>query len=152
MFSIFLQLHSILRWLVLVSLCYAIIRAARGRISKRPFTRSDNAVRHWTATIAHIQLLAGMLVYLKSPLTKWFRQAPRSAIHNSEASFFSLIHATAMLTAIVLITIGSAKAKRRPLDSDKFRTQQRWFIAALVLILVVIPWPFSPLAQRPLIR
>jgi hypothetical protein len=27
-----------------------------------------------------------------------------------------------------------------------------WFTAALLLILVAIPWPFSPFAQRPYLR
>lgn len=58
--------HSFTRWLVLVSLLYAIYRAWRGYFSKKTFTHLDNHVRHWTATIAHVQLVIGMVLYLKA--------------------------------------------------------------------------------------
>jgi lauroyl/myristoyl acyltransferase len=47
-----------------------------------------------------------------------------------------------MLIAIVLITIGSAKAKRQTDDSQKYKKLAIWFGIALVLILAAIPWPF----------
>jgi len=57
-----------------------------------------------------------------------------------------------MLTAIVIITIGSALAKRKKTDKEKFKTMLVWFSAALLIIFIAIPWPFSPLANRPYIR
>ena len=69
-----------------------------------------------------------------------------------DLTFFGLIHILFMLTAIVIITIGSALAKRKPTDSEKFKTMLLWFSLALMLIFVAIPWPFSPLANRPYFR
>jgi hypothetical protein len=57
-----------------------------------------------------------------------------------------------MFVAIVLITIGSAKAKRKSNDTQKFKTMLIWFSIALLIIFIAIPWPFSPLANRPYIR
>src|SRR3712207_6928027 len=57
-----------------------------------------------------------------------------------------------IFTAIVLITIGSASAKRQSADQQKFKTMLIWFSVGLVVILVAIPWPFSPLAARPYLR
>jgi hypothetical protein len=57
-----------------------------------------------------------------------------------------------MLTAIVLITIGSAKAKRKKQDRDKFRVIALWYTIGLLLILSSIPWAFSPLVSRPYLR
>ncbi|TPG43973.1 hypothetical protein [Flavobacterium pectinovorum] len=144
--------HSALRWFVLGSLLYAIFRAYKGYSSKLPFTKTDNTIRHWTATIAHIQLIFGILIYVQSPIVKYFWKNFREGIQNTEIAFFGILHILLMLFAIVLITIGSALAKRNQNDNDKFKTMLLWFSIALIIIFIAIPWPFSPLANRPYIR
>jgi len=144
--------HSIVRWLVLASLIYAIYTSFKGYYLKSPFSKNDNAVRHWTATIAHIQLLIGILLYSQSPIIKYFWKNFKEAIHNSDIAFFGLIHMLLMLTAIVFITVGSALAKRKQTDSQKFKTMLVWFSVALLIIFIAIPWPFSPIANRPYLR
>lgn len=149
MYQILLYLHSLFRWLVLLSLVYSIYRAWRGYALRRTFTGKDNSIRHWTATIAHIQLILGTVLYFKSPFTR----APlKHTLQSMDLSFFSIIHALLMITAIVLITIGSALSKRKPTDQEKFRTMLVWFTIALLIILLAIPWPFSPFAHRPYFR
>lgn len=141
--------HSFFRWLVLVSLLLAIYRGAMGLRKKSSFSKTDNLFRHWTATIAHVQLLIGITLYTQSPPVKYFWANKSVAIKNLDVTFFSLIHAILMLTAIVVITIGSALAKRRLTDEAKFKTMFTWFGVALLIIFLAIPWPFSPLANRP---
>ncbi len=144
--------HSISRWFVLVSLIYVIYRSYRGYVSNAAFSKTDNALRHWTATIAHIQLILGIMLYTQSPVIKYFWNNFKNAIHNWETAFFALLHIFLMLTAIVLITIGSAKAKRMTTDKGKFKTLLLWFSVSLIIIFIAIPWPFSPLASRPYFR
>jgi hypothetical protein len=57
-----------------------------------------------------------------------------------------------MVVAIVMLTIGSAKAKRMQDDDLKYKTMLFWFSAGLLVILIGIPWPFSPLSSRPFVR
>lgn len=152
MYQILTFLHSILRWLVLGSLLIAIIQAFRGYNLKLRFKPADNAIRHWTATAAHLQLMVGMILYGKSPLVKYFWDNPAEASKKMEFLFFGILHILLMIIAIVLLTIGSALAKRRAQDQAKFKTMLFWFLAALIIILIAIPWPFSPLAQRPYFR
>lgn len=147
-----LTLHSLMRWLVLISLVYAIFRAYRGYSSGSLFTKTDNTVRHWTATIAHVQLIIGFTLYLKSPVVKAFFATFSESVQHLSTAFFGIVHILLMLIAIVIITIGSALAKRKPTDHEKFRTMLIWFSVALILIFVAIPWPFSPLANRPYLR
>src|SRR3954462_3048787 len=90
--------HSLLRWLVLISLLYSIFRAYKGYSSQLVFTKTDNAVRHWTATIAHIQLIFGILIYVQSPIVKYLRKNFSGGIQNSETAFFGLLHIFLMLT------------------------------------------------------
>jgi len=144
--------HSLLRWLVLLSLILSLITACSGLWKRRSFSKTDNAIRHWTATIAHIQLIAGILLYAQSPVTRFFREHNAEARQQFDITFFSVIHAILMLVAIVLITIGSALSKRRHTDQHKFRSMALWYALALLIIFIAIPWPFSPFATRPYIR
>ncbi|UPT68814.1 MAG: hypothetical protein M0D57_09410 [Sphingobacteriales bacterium JAD_PAG50586_3] len=152
MFATLLSIHSFMRWLVLASLLYSIYRAYNGYIKKSTFTKADNSIRHWTATISHIQLTIGLIVYMYSPVIKYFRLNFSEAVKNIDTLFFGLIHITLMITSVVLITIGSALAKRKAVDNEKFKTMLVYFGTALLIIFIAIPWPFSPLAQRPYIR
>ena len=150
MFQTLLFFHSLFRWLVLGSLVFAIFTSVKGYLLQSVFTKSDNSLRHLTATIAHIQLMLGILIYTQSPTVKYFFANPIDRFH--DAVFFGLLHISLMLIAVILITIGSAKAKRKAGDRDKFKTLMVWFSVALLIIFIAIPWPFSPLANRPFLR
>jgi uncharacterized membrane protein len=150
MYLTLLTLHSFFRWVVLVGLLTGIFRAGRGCLGRQAFTPLDNTIRHTTATLAHVQLILGYGLYLVSPLTASFHL--RDAEHVPTSLFFGVQHVALMAIAITVLTIGSALAKRQATDQAKFRTMFGWFALALLLILVAIPWPFSPLAQRPLLR
>lgn len=152
MYPTILALHSSVRWFVLTGLLVALYRAYRGWFTGRAFSPLDNAVRHWTATVAHIQLLLGLGLYFISPVIQYFLHSYKDAVHMREIRFFGMEHSVLMLSAIVFITIGSAKAKRKHSDKGKHKTVAIWFTIALLIILVSIPWPFSPLAARPYIR
>lgn len=152
MYLILLALHSLVRWVVLTSLLYAIYRAYKGWRLNKSFSKLDNTVRHITATIAHIQFTIGVCLYFISPITAYFLHYFRDAVHQREIRFFGMEHITMMLTAIIVITIGSAKTKRKSTDQEKFKTMATWFTIGLLIILTSIPWPFSPLTSRPFFR
>lgn len=149
MYPSLILLHATVRWLLLLLLLLSLYRAAAGLYGRRSFTKADNALRHWTATAAHIQLLAGMLLYTQSPVVRYFWQHFREAVRVKDTLFFGLLHMLLMLAAIAILTAGSALAKRRSSHPAKFRTMLLWYGVALLIILTAIPWPFSPLAQRP---
>lgn len=144
--------HNIMRWLVLASLIVSLYRAYKGYFTKTVFSTTDNALRHWTATIAHIQLIIGMILYFQSPQVKYFLANFKTAVHDFNMLFFGLIHSSLMLIAIVLITVGSVSAKRKDTNASKFKTMLVWFSVALIIIIIAVPWPFSPLANRPYFR
>lgn len=152
MYAIFLSIHSWIRWVVLICLVISVIKAYLGLRGATAFSSIDNALRHWTATAAHIQLVVGIIIYTQSPLVSFFWKNLDVAVHDSEILFFGLIHIAFMFLSIVLVTIGSALAKRRNTDPEKFKTVFVWFIIALLLILIAIPWPFSPFVDRPYFR
>jgi len=152
MYPFLLALHSLTRWLVLISLIISLIVAYRGWLLKKVFTKSVNVLRIITATISHIQLTFGLWLYFISPIVHYFLANFKTAVHEREIRFFGMEHVTIMLTAITVISIGSAKAKRKTTGQEKFKTMAIWFTIGLLLILTSIPWSFSPLVNRPSFR
>lgn len=152
MYLTLLALHSLTRWLVLASLLYAIINSYRGWLYHKPWLKSDDIIRHTTATVAHIQLILGGWLYFISPIVIYFLHNFSTAVHDRIIRFFGMEHITMMLIGITVITIGSVKAKRKTTDREKFKTIAIWFTIALLIILSSIPWSFSPLISRPNFR
>jgi hypothetical protein len=152
MYATLLVLHSFFRWLVLISLLFGIFRSFQGWLAQKPYTRFDNTLRHSTATIAHIQLIFGLWLYFISPIVSYFLSHFSTAIHDRQTRFFGMEHISMMLIGIIIITIGSAWAKRKSSDQAKFKTQAIWFTIGLLVILSSIPWAFSPLVSRPYFR
>src|SRR5688500_15967044 len=116
MYSLLLATHSLVRWLVLVSLLVAIFQAYKGWLGNKPFSRSDNIIRNATVTITHVQFVLGIVLYCISPVVRYFLGYFKTAVHQREIRFFGMEHITMMLIAVVLITMGSMKAKRQSTD------------------------------------
>ena len=151
MYSSLLPIHSIVRWLLLLMMLISLYVAYNGVRHKLAFTPLANKIRHWTATIAHVQLMLGMVLYFYSPVVQ-HPMPPSDTALMSQHAFFKYLHLVLMMSAIVVLTIGSEKAKRTSLAFDQYKTILIWYTAALILILVAIPWPFSPFVSRPLFR
>ncbi len=137
MYLTWLVIHSTFRWVALIFLVYAIFRAINGYHENRTFSKADNAFRHWTATVLQIQMMIGLVLYFNTPGT---------------SHFFNFIHLPMMFIAVTIVSIGSAIAKRKAIDRQKYQTMLLWFGIGLIIMLISIPWPFSPLAQRPYLR
>jgi hypothetical protein len=141
-----------MRWIVLVSLVFAVYRSYSGLRSKRSYSKLDDRTRHITATSGHIQLILGLWLYFISPVVDYFLQNFKEGVHMREIRFFGMEHITMMIIAILLLTIGSIKVKRKTSDREKFKTMFGWYAIALLIIFLSIPWSFSPLTSRPLYR
>lgn len=111
-------LHSTFRWVALLLLVVSTVRFWYARRSGKSFIKADNALRHWTATTFHIQLIIGLLLYFFSPIVELFWNGDTKSF---QVTFFALLHSTGMFIAIFLITIGSSFAKRAKSDDEKFR-------------------------------
>lgn len=151
-YSIALTLHNVFRWLVLGSLLATLTSAYSGWFSHRAYRPTDQALRIAATSIAHTQLLIGFYLYTISPIIRYYWAFKPSFRDSAEFPFFGFVHISLMLTAVVILTVGSGKAKRQAHDRQRFMTTAIYFTIGLVLILAAIPWPFSPLAARPWLR
>ncbi len=152
MYGSLLHIHSIVRWLVLLGITLPLARTYSALLWPRPFSTIDRRAVSFGTTASHIQLLLGIALYMSSPFVKLFWSAPSAGLANRQLLFFSLIHITGMITSVVLMSVGSSLAKRAGDDRGRFRAIAIYWTIAVIVILLLIPWPFSPLAQRPLWR
>ncbi|GAB3949065.1 hypothetical protein GCM10028805_24810 [Spirosoma harenae] len=151
-YPILLVVHNALRWLVLGSLLASLGSSISGLASKRAYQSIDQILRVVATSIAHTQLLVGFYLYAKSPIVSYYWKTHPTFQEGREFPFFALIHIGLMITSVVVMTIGSSKAKRQKTPEQKFKTTAIYFTISLLLIFIAIPWPFSPLANRPLFR
>jgi len=151
MYPIFLTLHNILRWVVVIAGLVTVIRALAGWLGNRPFTRADNSAGALYTISLDIQILVGLLLYFAfSPLTRMIFEGLDQVMQSDTARFFALEHSLAMVVAAVLAHVGRSQRKREP-DRQKHRAGAMWYVLSLLVLLASIPWPFLE-PGRPWLR
>ena len=145
-----LHLHNILRWVILILLIASIIKAYSGWQQKKTFTAGDKRIWLFTLISAHITLLLGLYQWLWGRFGV-LKGAPEgvSIMKDKFYRFFWVEHPTFMILAIVMITLGYGMAKKPVADIVKFRRAFWFFVIALLMILVAVPWPFRDIISRP---
>jgi hypothetical protein len=134
------EIHSYWAYLVLLMLAFAVVNAILGISKKREFTDKDVRIGLFTLIISHIQLLIGLGWYFMSPAYKALKVDSAAVMGNSAARLLAIEHPLMMLIALVLITIGWSKHKKKTEDVAKFKTFALFYGLALLLILSRIPW------------
>lgn len=134
------EIHSYWAYLVLLMLAFAVVNAILGISKKREFTDKDVRIGLFTLIISHIQLLIGLGWYFMSPAHKALKVDSAAVMGNSAARLLAIEHPLMMLIALVLITIGWSKHKKKTEDVAKFKTFALFYGLALLLILSRIPW------------
>lgn len=152
MYPHLLATHNLLRWVFLVFILISLIQSYSGWLGSKPYTKAANTFKTLTVSTIHLQLIIGLILYFVSPLVAEFLGDVGGSMKNKDLRFFGMEHAVMMLLAVVFITIGSAKSKRQPNDTAKYKTIAIWFTIALLLILVAVPSEFSPMNVRPNFR
>ncbi len=135
------MLHSGWAYIVLVILIIAVINAITGLTSKRDFKEKDLRLPLFALIVSHIQLLIGFIAYFTSAQFDFLKESGMgAAMETPEIRLITVEHPLMMIIAIVLITIGFSKHKKKSLDQDKFKTIAVFYGIALLLILSRIPW------------
>jgi hypothetical protein len=142
MYSFFLHLHSILRWVVLILLLVAIFNSLVA--GERPFIRTDARTGSVLVIFADLMFLIGLVIwYFGSNGYNWIQSMGISEVmKNDHARFFAIEHPTGMLLAIILLHIGKAQGRKAIGDRAKHRRTLLFYFLALLVILISIPWPF----------
>jgi uncharacterized membrane protein YozB (DUF420 family) len=145
MYSFFLAVHNIFRWIVIILLFLALIRAYWGWFGKREWTSTDRKVGTFYSISIDVQLLLGLILYfLLSPITRTAISDFGAAMSSADLRFFALEHILYMVLALIFAHIGVAAARRVNEDVSKHRRAAIWFSLSLIVILLGMPW-FRPL-------
>jgi hypothetical protein len=146
-----LLLHSILRWVILVLLVFAIVKSYSGMTAGRSFAEGDRKAGLFLMIAAHTTLLLGLVLWFFGQFGLSFAldNGIGVVMKNSVMRYWVVEHFVGMLIAIVLITIGRGVAKKSIPDAVKFKRAFWLFLVALIIILATVPWPFRAGVGRP---
>ncbi len=149
MYGIVLNVHSWLRWVVLIAMLWTILRAVLP--GPRAWTPADDRSLRLSVISLDVQFLLGLLLYfVLSPFTREAMSDMGAAMRSPGLRFFAVEHVAGMLIAITLAHVGAVRI-RKAAPERRHRLAAIFFILALLAVLASIPWPGLP-AGRPLFR
>lgn len=144
MYTGLLHLHNFLRWIILILLLIAIIQSFSAK--NNSYHRGLRSVSLVLLISAHLTLLIGLYQWFVGHLgLELIENAGFSAVMKDPvARFWAVEHIAGMLFGIILITVARGKVKRQRYSSASWL-----YLVALIIILLVIPWPFREGIGRP---
>jgi hypothetical protein len=152
MSSVLLQVHNILRWVILILLFLSIIQSFIGWIKHRELREGDTKLWLFTMISAHTTLLVGLILLLFGRFGILSSGLPEGVVLMKDKfyRFFWVEHPTGMLIATILITLGRGVVKKQVTDPLKYKRAFWFFLIALIIILATIPWPGREIVGRGL--
>ncbi|HKJ06100.1 MAG TPA: hypothetical protein VJ970_01395 [Flavobacteriaceae bacterium] len=135
------MIHSLWAYVVLAVLIIAVINAFIGLSKKKNFEAKDLRISLFAVIATHIQLIIGFIAYYLSSFYSIMRDVGMGEVmKNGELRKLLVEHPLTIIIAIILITIGFSKHKKKTTSASKFKTIAVYYTIGLVLILAVIPW------------
>ncbi len=141
MYTGLVHLHNLLRWVVLIALLVTIVKL----VLKQDALKTSKVL----LISAHTTLVLGLYQYFFGnvgfQLIKSTVGGMKVVMKDAVSRFWAIEHAFSMILVIAFITIGHIKYKK----SGKPNPTLVFFVLALVLILLMTPWPFKAGVGRP---
>lgn len=146
-----LHLHNLMRWVILILLLVSILKAFTGWTGRKTFTPGDKKLWLFTMIAGHITLLVGLYQVALGRYGFFNTSLPEgtSVMKDKFYRFFWIEHPVSMILAIVFLTLAHGMAKKQVNDATKYKTAFFYFLFALILMLVAVPWPFRETIGRP---
>lgn len=135
-------LHSYWAYLTLLIIILATINSFMGLASKKEFADKDSRISVFALIVTHLQIILGLILYFVSPngLTAIQTNGMGEVMKDSVMRLFTVEHPLVMILAVILITIGYSKHKKKVASKAKFKTIAIFYTISLLLILSRIPW------------
>jgi len=132
--QILVALHSLNRFVLLVLLLAVIVQSLRGWLNKSPFEKTDDKLSLFLFISTHTQLLLGLILYFFGSAVVFSAHSMKETV----ARYWLVEHASGMLIAIVLITLGRILSKKLTDSTAKYKRLFTFNLAAFAIILVII--------------
>ena len=151
MYNGLLHLHNFMRWVILLLLVIAIIKAFAGMTANKPFTKGDKQVGLFLMISANLTFLIGLYQWLAGRYGILTTSLPPGTelMKDSFYRFYWIEHPLGMIIAIALISIGRGQSKKNILDVVKHKRSFWFYLIALIVIIATVPWPFRETIARP---
>lgn len=134
-------LHSYWAYLVLLVLILATLNAVYKTFADKEYVAKDFRISLFTLITSHIQLLIGLILYFVSPRLQAFSELGIGGVMKDAVNRLYLVeHPLVNIVAVVLITIGYSKHKKKLTSKAKLKTIAIFYSIALVFLLSRIPW------------
>ncbi len=134
-------IHSYWAYLVVIVLIIASINAIVGYVSNKEYGATNFRIALFTLIVSHLQLLIGFVLYFTAPYFKmWSEVGMGGVMKDSVLRLYNVEHPLVMIIAIVLITMGYSKHKKKLTSKPKFKILAIFYTLALILVLSRIPW------------
>ncbi|MFD2551293.1 hypothetical protein ACFSQP_05635 [Bizionia sediminis] len=134
-------LHSHWAYLVLLILVLATVNAVVKLLAGKEYAPKDFRISLFALIVSHIQLLIGIILYAVGPYINIVKEAGMGAVMKDSTLRSNIVeHPTTMIVAVVLITIGYSKHKKKLTSKAKLKMLAIFYTLALVLVLSKIPW------------
>lgn len=134
-------LHSYWAYLVLLILVLATFNALIKTFGNKEYQAKDFRISLFTLIVSHIQLLLGIILFFAADYLSLIKDMGMGEIMKNSTLRSNIIeHPITMILAIVLITMGYSKHKKKLTSKAKLKTIAIFYTLALVLILAKIPW------------
>jgi membrane-associated HD superfamily phosphohydrolase len=132
--QILVALHSLNRFVLLILLLVVIVKSFMGWLNKSPFEKADDKLSLFLFISTHTQLLLGLILYFFGSAVIFSSASMKEAV----ARYWLVEHASGMLIAIVLISLGRILSKKLSDSTAKHKRMFTYNIAALAIILAII--------------
>lgn len=131
-------IHSGWAYIVLLVLIIATFNALIKFFSGKEYSPVDFRFSLFALITMHIQLLLGIILWF----TKGYfdEMSVGEVMKNDAVRKLVVEHPTTMLIAVVLVTIGYSKHKKKLVSKPKFKLLAIFYTIALALVLYMIPW------------
>lgn len=142
MYSTVQFLHSYWAYLALFVVLIATINALAGFFAKKEYQPKDFRLALFALIVTHIQLLIGLVLLFVSPngIQAISNNGMGAVMADSTMRLYAVEHPLVMILAVVAITMGYSKHKKKLVSTPKFKMLAIFYTITLVLILSRIPW------------
>ncbi len=135
-------LHSYWAYLTLFIVLIATLNALAGYFGNKEYQPKDFRISLFGLIVTHIQLLIGLVLYFISPLglKSITNNGMGTVMKDATLRLYAVEHITVMILAVIFITIGYSKHKKKLVSKPKFKMLAIFYTIALVFMLSRIPW------------
>lgn len=126
------NLHSYNRYLIFAALLWVLYRSFSGWLGNKPFEKADNTASLVLLTLAHLQLLIGLIMYF---FTSPYTTTAGLSMKDPWVRYFKAEHIAAMVIAVGLIQAGRSISKAAGTPERKHKMLAIYTaVAALIII------------------